>query len=119
MPKKKFLSRDEILNGGSAKIQEVQRPSGGYIRLREWSGAEQQEIFSQQQKLGDEGSVRFLALVIAHSLVDEKGEALLEGTDEEIDAVMKWPGRDLMAVGRASLALNGMGAEAQEALEKN
>ena len=93
---------------------------GGFVRIRQWTGADQQEIFALQQEMDEQKQpVRFMCHVIARSLVDDKGQHLLEGTEDEVNALTNWSGADLMKVGQACLEINGMTAAAQAVIEKN
>lgn len=119
-----YLSRDAILGIDDHSYRDVDVPEwGGTLRIRTLSG-EEHEQFVQDLGLLDEGKASGAAILgrqararlIYLAAVDAQGHRLFSHEDD----IARLQGKNtdvLMRVCQAIMDLNGMGAEAAEALQ--
>ena len=110
------LSRDALLDRLSARpVQEVEVPGVGPVLMREMSVRERQD-WSAANSQDSDGIAITIALVMA-TLCGEGGERCF--TSDDAEAFGDSSGPLLEALAKEASRINGIGADAQAAAEKN
>ena len=104
MTPKSYLTRAAILAAEDRPTEEVEVPEwGGHtVRIARWSVATQWRV---SRAAADDTRGQLLALVVALSLVDERGERLF--SDEDLPTLMEKNFRALERIATAAMRWNG------------
>ncbi|MEW6023604.1 MAG: hypothetical protein AB1807_15860 [Pseudomonadota bacterium] len=115
----KLLKRAEVLAAEDLKHEDVPVPAwGGVVRVRMMTGTERDE-FREVAAQYEDGMppARFAAALLALSCVDEDGERLF--TLDDLNALEAKAAGSVDIPAAVSMRLNGFGAQALAAAEKN
>lgn len=118
-----ILDKTAILAADDLSYEDVEVPEwGGMVRVRMLSALERDGLMAEffdleKNKVRSNKLPEFRVRLAALTMVDEAGERLFG--DKEIAALGKKSSAAIERVAEAAAQLNGLGAEAEEALEKN
>ena len=112
-----YLNREAILSAEDRPTDEIQIPEWGdtWVRIARWSLAVQWRI-SRASADDQEERGRLLALVVALSLVDARGQRLF--SDEDVPALAEKNFRALERIATAAMKWNGASAAEVDDLGK-
>lgn len=116
-----LLSKSAILGASDLKTEDVHVPAwGGTVRIRTMTGAERDEFRASIAATEGEAGVpigKFSAALLVAACVDESGARLFTAAD--MAALQAKAAAALDAPAAVAMRLNGLGAGAVEAAEKN
>jgi len=116
-----LLSKSAILAAVDLKTEDVHVPAwGGTVRIRTMTGQERDEFRASIAATEGEAGVpigKFSAALLVAACVDEAGERLFTAGD--MAALQAKAAASLDAPAAVAMRLNGLGAGAVEAAEKN
>lgn len=118
-----MLTRDQIMEAEDRPSETVRVPEwGGEVRIQAMSAADRTEYEGLIYQFSDGGKVeldrrRFVAALVAFSVVDEDGKRLF-GPDD-VDALAAKSGKALARIYSVAARLSGIGRDQEEAAEKN
>ncbi len=118
-----MLTRDQIIQAEDRPSETVRVPEwGGEVRVQAMSAADRTEYESLIYQFKDDGRVdldrrKFVAALVAFSVVDEDGKRLF-GPDD-VDALASKSGKALARIYSVAARLSGIGRAEEEAAEKN
>lgn len=115
----KLLKKAEILGAEDLKHEDVPVPAwGGTVRVRMMTGTERDE-FREMAAQHEDGipPARFAALLLALTCIDETGERVF--TLDDLEALERKAAGSVDVPAAVSMRLNGFGAQALAAAEKN
>lgn len=115
----KLLKRSEVLGAPDLKHEDVEVLAwGGTVRVRMMTGAERDEFRKMAAEFEDGiPPVRFASMLLALTCIDEEGERMF--TLNDIDALEAKSAGSIDVPAAVSMRLNGFGAQAVAAVEKN
>ncbi len=116
-----LLSKSAILGASDLKHEDVPVPAwGGTVRIRTMTGEERDEFRASIAATDGEAGVpvgKFSAALLVATCVDENGNRLF--STEDMAALQAKSAASLDAPAAVAMRLNGLGAAAVEAAEKN
>jgi hypothetical protein len=115
-----LLTKSAILGAPDLKHEDVHVPAwGGTVRIRTMTGTERDEFRASIASDGDAGMPlgKFSAALLVAACVDEAGARLFTAGD--MAALQAKAAASLDAPAAVAMRLNGLGAGAVEAAEKN
>ena len=116
-----LLSKSAILGASDLKSEDVSVPAwGGTVRIRTMTGQERDEFRTSIASSGGESGVpigKFSAALLVATCVDESGARLF--TADDMAALQAKAAASLESPAAVAMRLNGLGAGAVEAAEKN
>ena len=116
-----LLSKSAILGASDLKNEDVAVPAwGGTVRIRTMTGQERDEFRASIATAEGEPGVpigKFSAALLVATCVDESGARLF--TADDMAALQAKAAASLDAPAAVAMRLNGLGAGAVEAAEKN
>ena len=114
----KLLTKLAIFGAADLKHEDVAVPQwGGTVRVRMMTGLERDEF---RAALAVEGGVpvgQMAAVLVASACIDDQGERMF--SLDEVEALRKKSATALDTLAAVAMRLNGLGAVAVEAAEKN
>lgn len=114
-----LLTREQILSAADQSTEEVEVPEwGGTVRVRTISGDERDTFDLYRDKAQKKGAViGFKAFLVAMAACDAEGNPLFK--PEDVVELGKKSDSALNRVFDVACRLNGLGAAAEEEIEKN
>lgn len=111
--------RDQILAADDRQTEKIDVPEWGcavYVQVLDGFGRAQFEALCEGKKPADG---RIMERLLVCTLVDENGQRLFEGTEEDVLALSKKNAAPLFRLFKVASRLNAIGADAVEDLKKN
>lgn len=111
------LNRQDIL-AATLRVEPVDVPEwGGQLHVRVMTGTERDAFVAKRTETKDEGDSKACARFIIGCACDEKGSLIF--TEKDVEALANKSAAALSRVFKRVLAVNGIGPEGQESVEKN
>lgn len=113
-----LLGKEQLLQSPSLATQDVELPEfGGTLRIREWTGADNDAFGKAVDGIKFDGAM--FAAAVAVSAVDDRGNRLFDMNGDLTRIASTWPKSALQRVWNAVQSMNRIGQQGLEDAEKN